>query len=314
MPYRLFFLGLFFLFLCGLGLAPSLADDFPVSLQDGTGRHITLAKPAERVIALSKGGLDIVMALGGTLVGQPTLVGIPLPEAVRSLPAIGNAVSPSLEAILATTPDLIIAPAQAHGDVSERLQVVQAAQYLSQAKSVTDIIQVIHDIGRLLGRQSQAIALTHRLQHELAEVRKGLPATPRPTLFLFGTSQSFLVIAPWTYAGDLLRLAGGKNLVADIVSGYENDPAYALGFLPLSLEELLVTKPEVICVVSHGDPDAVTAALNAELGSHPAWQGLTAVQQGRVHVVSAALFSSDSGLSFPHAVRTLSGVLHERRS
>ena len=65
--------------------------------------------------------------------------------------------------------------------------------------------------------------------------------------------------------------------------------------------------------MSHGDPQAVTAALNAELGHHPAWQKLSAVQAGRVHVMPAALFSADPGLNFPQAVRLLSEVLHERQ-
>ena len=311
---RLFWFRLLLVLSLGLVLRPAAATDFSISVQDGAGRHISLSQPAKRVIALSQGSLDIVQALGGRLVGRPSLASTSLPEELQSLPVVGNAVAPNLEAILAASPDLIIAPAQAHGDVAQRLQVVQATQYLSQARTVTDVVQVIHDIGTLLGRQDQAMDLSRALRQELAEVRSGLPSTPRPTIFLFGTTQTFLVIAPWTYAGDLLRLAGGKNLAADIVSGYQHDPGYELGFLPLSLEELLVTKPEVICVIRHGDPQAVTTALNKELSSHPAWQGLGAVQRGRVHVMPAALFSADPGLNFPQAVRLLSEVLHERHS
>ena len=310
---RFFWFELLLALALGLILRPTVAADSPVSVRDGAGRHISLARPAERVIALSQGSLDIVQALGGRLVGRPSLTGISLPAELQSLPAVGNAVAPNLEAILAARPDLVIAPAQAHGDVAQRLQVVQATQYLSQARSVDEVVQVIRDIGTLLGRPEQATALGQDLRQELDEVRSGLPATPRPTIFLFGTTQAFLVIAPWTYAGDLLRLAGGQNLAADIVSAYQHDPGYELGFLPLSLEELLVTEPEVICVLSHGDPQAVTAALSAELGSHPAWQELSAVQRGRVHVMPATLFSADPGLNFPQAVRLLSEVLHERQ-
>jgi len=108
MPHQSFWFTLLLALSLGLVVRPTVAADSPVSVRDGTGRQISLARPAERVIALSQGSLDIVQALGGRLVGRPSLTGISLPAELQSLPAVGNAVAPNLEAILAARPDLII--------------------------------------------------------------------------------------------------------------------------------------------------------------------------------------------------------------
>jgi iron complex transport system substrate-binding protein len=83
-----------------------------------------------------------------------------------------------------------------------------------------------------------------------------------------------------------------------------------MDYVPLSLEDLLRAEPEVIGVVSHGDPVLVTAAVRDELGTHPAWQTLKAVQNGRVHILPTETFSADPGPEFLQALRLLIEVVH----
>jgi len=301
------------LLFCSLLNGVTRANSCPLILDDGVGRQVMLAQPAQRVIALSRGGLEIVLALGGNVAGHPSLRGIALPEAVRSLPMVGDVVTPNLEVLMQTAPDLIIAPAQAHGDVAERLKVLQTPLYLSRVKSVTHALRTIRDIGALLNADPQAATLCASLERQLAEARMTIPLGSQPrTVLLFGTSQSFFVIAPHTFAGDLLRLAGGENVATAIMRRQTGAPGTEMEYLPLSLEDLLQVDPEVIAVVSHGDPELVTAALNNELGIHPAWRTLSAVQQGRVRVLPAELLSSDAGPEFPKALRLLIEVVHGR--
>jgi iron complex transport system substrate-binding protein len=305
---------LFLLLLCCLLLSGVVrANSFPLILYDGAGRQVTLAQPARRVVALSRGGLEIVIALGGNVVGQPSLRGMALPEAMQSLPVVGHVVTPNLEVLMQTAPDLIIAPAQAHGDVAERLKVLQTPLYLSHVQSVTDALRTIRDIGALLDAEPQAAALCAALERQLAEARAVIPPGDQPrTLLLFGTAQSFSVITPHAFAGDLLRLAGGENVAATIMRRQISAPGTEMEYVPLSLEDLLQVEPEVIAVVSHGDPELVTTALNNELGIHPAWRTLSAVRQGRVRVLPAELLSSDVGAEFPKALRLLIEVVHGR--
>ena len=302
-------LWLFTLVLCGQPTSVAAAPVFPLTVHDGAGRQVVLAQPARRVVALSRGGLDIVLALGGTLVGQPSLRGESVPEAVRALPVIGNVVTPNLEALMQVTPDLIVAPAQAHGDVAERLKVLSTPLYLSQTKSVADVLRTISDIGALLDKEAEAGVLRAALERQLRDIRATLPPGRHPrTVLLFGTSQSFFVIAPHTFAGDLLRLAGGDNVATTILRQQATAPT--MEYVPLSLEELLRTEPEVIGVVSHGDPALVSAAVRNELGTHPAWQTLKAARNGRVHILPAETLSADPGPEFPRALQLLVEVLH----
>ena len=65
----------FILLLCWHSSGVALAGSFPLTLQDGVGRRLALPRPAGRVAVLSPAGLDIVLALGGNLVGRPSLPG-----------------------------------------------------------------------------------------------------------------------------------------------------------------------------------------------------------------------------------------------
>lgn len=283
-----------------------------LSLRDGVDRRVSLERPAQRIIALSRGSMEIALALNVGLVGRPVLRGENLPESLADLPAVGNAVTPNFEIMLQLEPDLILAPANAHGSVAERLDALRVPMYLTHAKSVADVLSSIRDVGALTGREVQAAALCTRLEQELAEMRTDLPSVPRRSLLLFGTPQAFLVVAPWSYAGDLLRLAGGDNVATDILADVHTSHLRSLELLPLSLEDVLLTNPEVIIVISHGRLDVIRASLQKDLGSHAAWQELDAVQQAQVHVLPADLLSGDLGPNFPRAVQALREILHAR--
>ena len=59
----------------------------------------------------------------------------------------------------------------------------------------------------------------------------------------------------------------------------------------LSLEAIIAADPDFIFIsVMGGDEEAALEAVDAALGSNPAWQSLTAVQSGHVYVLPKELF------------------------
>jgi iron complex transport system substrate-binding protein len=141
--------------------------------------------------------------------------------------------------------------------------------------------------------------------HERIRLLTGEGWERRPrVLLVFGTPRSFFVMSQETYAGDLLRLAGGQNVATQFLPHGAGG-----GFQPLSLELIVKSRPEWVLVVTHGDPERVAAAYRKELEGHPAWWQLPAVALGQVHVLPDDLFASAPGPRLDQALAHLRRLL-----
>ena len=59
-------------------------------------------------------------------------------------------------------------------------------------------------------------------------------------------------------------------------------------------------------LITHGEPEAVRQAFEAEMDKNPAWKNLDAVKEGRVVVLPSHLFGTNPGTKIVDA-------LHEMR-
>src|SRR5690606_7153648 len=98
--------------LAGAGCSPpgDGGDDArdSVSAIDDVGRAVRLEQPARRVISLVPAGTETLFALGAgdRVVGRTRY---DVDDAVAHLPSVGGGLDPSLEAIVALAPDLVVA-------------------------------------------------------------------------------------------------------------------------------------------------------------------------------------------------------------
>src|SRR5690349_5363981 len=79
-----------------------------IAVTDDAGRQVTLAAPARRVVSLLPSFTEILFAIGAgdRLVGRTTWCDYP-PEA-RAVPSVGDGMPPSVEAVAARHPDLVV--------------------------------------------------------------------------------------------------------------------------------------------------------------------------------------------------------------
>src|SRR5216110_1438143 len=79
-----------------------------IAVTDDAGRRVTLAAPARRVVSLLPSFTEILFAIGAgdRLVGRTTWCDYP-PEA-RAVPSVGDGMPPSVEAVAARRPDLVV--------------------------------------------------------------------------------------------------------------------------------------------------------------------------------------------------------------
>lgn len=247
-----------------LGCEP--AADAPrgssLAVLDSLGRDVRLGGPATRVLSLAPSNTEIVFALGAgaRLVGRTTACNFP--AAASTVTAVGDLFPPDYERIIATRPDLVL---MIDGSIEVRRTLVSRGVpvFVYQPRTLDAAYTDIRAIGRLLGRETAAQRVTGRMQARVAAVERG-HAPRRPRVFYEVWPEPLTSAGPRTFLSDVIRAAGGTNVVVDPGSDW---PKY-------SLEKLVVADPDVV-VTAH-------RATQTTAATKPGWSSLRAVRTGRL--------------------------------
>ncbi|MBZ9751646.1 ABC transporter substrate-binding protein [Deinococcus sp. HMF7620] len=243
------------------------------------GGTLTLPAPAKRVVALEYSFLDTLVALGvkpvgGALGNQGGDRGAPpyLAPFMQGVPATGSRAQPSLEAIAAARPDLILADAFVHKATLPQFGgLAPTAAFQSRRGSTDDLGAQTLLIGQLVGREAAAKRLLADQASLIGKARafakKGAPAFVTAVV----TPQSLTVHTNQSFVGSFLEDLGRKNLVP--VKGDQTQ-------YELSLEGLVALNPQTLVLFTAPDETPITETWKKS----PLWQKLPAVARGRVYV------------------------------
>jgi len=262
---------------------------------DEVGRHMIISAAIRRIVSLAPNLTEIVYALGAgdRLVGDTNLCDTP-PEA-KSKPHVGNPQDPSLEAIVALHPDLVLATGSINvPQTADTLLKLGLPVYTTYPHTVRQMLDSITEIGSLIGSASQSEMLKTSLRARLDALQAKLGERPLAhVLFLVGDSPP-ISIGTNTFIADALRWAGAESvLVTD-----QNWPQP-------SFEEILRIQPDYIVVTADYPGDTSQAD---DLRSSPQWKGLMAVKLGRIVTVSDKFDRPSPGLV--DAIEQLAHALH----
>lgn len=255
------------------------AADGSVSAIDDVGREVRLAHPAQRLISLLPAGTETLFALGAgdRVVGRTRY---DVDPRVAGLPSVGGGLDPSLEAILALRPDLVLAFETAStSKVRTRLEALGIPVYAIQTQDTADIFRNVRVLGHLVGREAAADSVQRAIRAQLDSVRASVPSGPRPRVLYVASVDPPMMAGARSYIAELLGVAGAAP-VSPAVAGEAFWPQ-------ISLEALIRQQPDVLMLPVGEDPTASVDRLRAE----PGWRDLRAVQEGRVAVVSADLMN-----------------------
>lgn len=243
-----------------VALTPSAAR-VALEVVDDAGRTVRLDGPARRIVSLLPAATETVVRLGAgdRLVGRNDYD----PAIVAHLPSVGGGLTPSMERIAALEPDLVIAWEEAGGARTRpRLEQLGIPVFAARTVDTADIYANIRRFGVLLDTPTAADSLAGWMRDELAAVRASVEGRdPVAALYLVGTDPP-TVAGPRVFIGELLRLAGGRNVFGDLT----------IPSPQVSLEEVVRRRPEVVLVPTEdGEVGSV-----ARLGTAPGWRELWA--------------------------------------
>ncbi|MGX5871326.1 Fe(3+) dicitrate ABC transporter substrate-binding protein [Enterobacter cloacae] len=258
---------------------------FAVTVQDERGTF-TLDKTPQRIVVLELSFADALAAVDVSPVGiaDDNDINRILPEVrarLKPWQSVGTRAQPSLEAIGALKPDLIIADSSRHSGIYGALQNIAPVLLLkSRNETYAENLQSAAIIGDVVGKSAQMKARLARHKQLMAQWASQLP---KGTLAIFGTSreQQFNLHTRETYTGSVLTALGLKV-----------PTAMAGASMPsVGLEQLLALNPAWL-LVAHYREESIVKRWQQD----PLWQMLTAAQKQQVVSVDSNAWARMRGI------------------
>jgi iron complex transport system substrate-binding protein len=249
---------------------------------DGTGRRVTLPVHVNRVVSLAPNLTETVYALrlGDKLVGDTN--DCDKPAAAKSKPHVGDPVNPSLEAIVAQRPDLVLATAINRMATVDALTRLGIPVYTTDPQTVLQMLDSAQGMADAMGAQEQGAKLVSQLRGRLDALHVRLANQPVQHVLFVIWDEPLVTIGQNTFIEDALRWAGAES----VVLSQQKWPQ-------ISMEEVLRLQPEYIIFAAHNE--GARQDLK-EMRARPVWRDLDAVEMGHVVDVSEEALRPSPGL------------------
>lgn len=254
--------------------ANSTKVDFPTTIRDGLGREVTIGKAPQRLVSLTPSVTENLYALGlgDRVVGVSSFSDYP-PEAA-SKPVVGDAFQLNYEEILLLEPDLIIGDAQLVKNYMAKLEELGLPVLAINPSNLREVMDALMLLGKATGAVDAAAQVIGEMEDKIQWVEtavRDLPHEARPLVFVEVWDEPLMTCGPGSFMQELIELAGGQNLAADVSDAW----------VEYSSELVVERDPEVILL---------TRPYVDELMARSAWQGISAVRNGRVVEVNSDPF------------------------
>ncbi len=253
----------------------------------------------QRIVSLAPSNTETLFALGlaDRIVGVTTYCDYP-PEASAKA-KIGGFSTPDIEKILSLDPDLVVAADIHRNTVVPELERRGLRVVLISPATVEEVMASILELGEVTGKREEALRLTSEIRTRIGAITDQLASVPeasKPRVFYITWHDPLWTLGSNTLTGELIALAGGKNLFADAQGNFQTD-----------LEAVLDRNPEVI-LASSGHGSAGDSPYSWAL-SERKLEGTDARKSGRVYEVDANLVTRP-GPRIAEGVETLARLLH----
>jgi iron complex transport system substrate-binding protein len=254
------------------------------------------AEPAPlRVVSLYPSLTEILVALDAL----PALVGVDeysarvRPE-VRDLPRVGGLFNPSLEAIVALEPDLVVlVPSAQQRNLRERLEALGIEVLVLANITLDEALASIEVLGARVGRREAARRRVETIRTTWREIERAAAQRPHPNAVLVLQRDPLYLVGRGSFLDQMLDTAGAHNLAAE---------AFDEPYPRVSLEWLIAAEPQIILDAS----ESVTPAVEY----WKRWPSLPAVRDRRVFSLPTDLVTRP-GPYLDRALRTLAQAIHD---
>lgn len=238
-----------------------------------------MAQTPARIISLAPSLTEVLydLGLGERVVAVSRYCDYP--PAVNTKPTIGGMSNPSLEAIVAMRPDMVLLTDNGNPhEIERRLRKLGIRTHVFRAKRLADLPAEIRALGTALDVAAGADRSAGRIENVIrryAEKARSSAGRTRRKVLLVVHPDPLIVAGPGTAMDDVLKLFGLHNIAATAKTEY---PRY-------SLEAVILQSPDIIIIgKGHDENMAQSRRLLKKLNR------VEAVRQERVYYIDDPLF------------------------
>ena len=223
---------------------------------------------AHRVVSVSPAATEALFAVGAgdRVVGRSRFCDWP-PE-VMKLPAVGGMIDADFEAIVGLAPDLLVgAPGPPSTRLADKLSAFKVATWFPETNSLAAVDAMILEAGERTGHAADARRVTATVDARIAEVEHAVAEEPSPRVLMVVDLNPVVATGPKDFLDDLLRRAGGRNVLS-----------VGASWQTLDFEAISGLDPDIVLdasSMSGGGPTRITPDAHG-------WVGVRAVREGHV--------------------------------
>lgn len=214
----------------------------------------------------------------------------------------GSLKNPNMEILLASDVKIAMLSADLEGQLAIREQLQDAGiktVYIS-VETFEDYLKVLQFFTELTGRndcyEEYGVSVAETIDEQIARQDDSHPTV----LFLRAYSSGVKAKGSDSMTGEMLKALGCIN-IADGEQRLLND---------LSMEVILETNPDYIFLTTMGEEGPGLESAKAMLTDNPAWNDLTAVQQGHYYILPQNMFHNKPNQRWGESYRILADILY----
>lgn len=280
-----------------------------VTFRDAQGEK-TLKKHPQRVVCLYNSLLDLWYLSGGTAVARVD-GDAGLDEHLLSLPLAGSMSAPSLEAVVAFEPDLVLLTVTLDAQLSLAESLEQnGIPYLMcdlRSDSFGGFVRYGELFAHLNGDGTAFEEAIQPVAERCREIcRQTQEVSEQPTVAILYSAPKYVKLeTSLSQTGQMTQMLGAQNIVSQ-----QEAPSDGSVRIDLSFETLLVRDPDYILVVIMGDEEKCQDTFRQTLLDNPAWAELSAVKNGNFLYLPKEYSIYKPNGHYAEAFSYLAGVLY----
>lgn len=283
-----------------------LASVFMVSALFLTGCQSTSGKSQKEetkekkpsVVAATVSGAQVLDKLDANVAGVPTTK-MTLPEKLKGLPEVGQAMSPDLEIVASLEPDVFVMDNMFKEKVEESMKKYDLDTFYFDTSTYTNFLTSIEKLGAKIGQEKEATKVINELKDVEKEAVKNKKGEAPKVAIIFGGGENFMLATESSYLGDLVKTVGAKNITNNL------DTSVKSPYIQFSLEQILEQNPDYILRFAHGEIEQTKKAFDSAFDKNPAYKELDAVKNNKVIDLDPSIFNVSANLQVKEAIKTL---------
>lgn len=231
----------------------------------------------DRIICLTEESVETLYLLGkeGSIIGVSEYVERPLEATL--LPKVTQFVRSDIEEIVRLKPSLVLGFSDIQKDIAKELIARGLNVFITNQRSLSEILSYIEMLGRLVGEETKARALIHDFRLRIDDTKRKAASLPRRPKVYF-EEWDHPRLSGITWVSELIEICGGDNIFRDRSGSLARDREVT--------DELIIQRsPDIIFGCWCGKP-----VKTAKIAGRKGYQDIPAVRKNLIWELPPAVF------------------------